>query len=390
MSHGDTRLMQDIGAPQSVIPVATGTRSLFINSPCCLGPGVRRGDGEFRLRRSVRNVFRAGAATALRLVRVLRCSSAWAVGILAGCLILCGGRAPAQEYPTARVVRILTSAPGSGSDVVGRIMADRLPVTFGQRAVIDNRGILAPELAAKAAPDGYTVLFYSTPLWVSPLMKESVPWDVMRDFTPVMLAVNAPNVLVVHPSLPAKSVKELIALARAKPGALNYGSGSSGSSSHLAAELFDAMAGINVVRIPYRGVGPALLGLLGGHIQILFPSASSAQQYVRIGKVRALAVCSARPSRVVPGLPTIAQSGVPGYEADTPLAVLVPAGTAARVVERLNQGFGDALRMPEVEKLVMTQGAEVVASTPAELRAMLQAEIARWGKLIKARNLRED
>ena len=307
----------------------------------------------------------------------------------AGLVATCAVPAHCQEYPGAHVLRILTSQPGSGSDIVARIVADRLPAKFGQRAVIDNRGILAPEIAAKAPPDGYTVLFYSTPLWVSPLMRDTVPWDVVRDFSPVMLAVNTPNMLVVHPSLPVKSVRELIALARARPGALNYGSGSSGSSSHLAAELFDAMAGVSIVRIPYRGVGPALLGLLGGHVQVMFPSASSGLPYVRIGKVRALAVASAKPSRLVPGLPTIAATGVPGYEAETPLGVLVPAGTPVKVIERLNQGLAAILGMADVEKLVVAQGADVVAGSPAEFAATLKSEIARWGKLIKEKKLSE-
>ena len=163
------------------------------------------------------------------------------VNIVLGLLIICAGPVRAQEYPGARPLRILTSQAGSGSDIVARIIADKLPGSFGQRAIVDNRGILAPEIAAKAPPDGYTVLFYSTPLWVFPLMQRTVQWDPIEDFAPVTLAVNSPNILVVHPSLPVKSVKELIALAKAKPGQLNYGSGSSGSTSHLGAELFNAI-----------------------------------------------------------------------------------------------------------------------------------------------------
>jgi tripartite-type tricarboxylate transporter receptor subunit TctC len=295
-----------------------------------------------------------------------------------------------QDYPAAKPLRILTSQPGSGSDIVARIIADKLPATFGQRAIVDNRGILAPEIGSKAPPDGYTVVFYSTPLWVSPLMRSNVPWDPIRDFVPVTLAVNAPNLLVVHPSLPVKSVKDLLALARARPGELNYGSGSSGSTSHLAAELFDAMANVNMVRVPFRGVGPAMLGLLSGQVQVLFPAASAGLPYVRAGKIRALAIASAKPSAIAPGLPTNASAGLPGYEADTPLGVFFPAGTPARIVDRLNRGIATVLRMPDVTKLVMAQGAEVVASSPAEFAATLKAEIARWGKLIKTKGLREE
>lgn len=303
---------------------------------------------------------------------------------------LSSGHVYGQDYPSARPIRILTSQAGSGSDIIARIVADKLPSTFGQRAIVDNRGILAPEIAAKASPDGYTVLFYSTPMWVAPLMRGTVPWNPLKDFAPVTLAVNSPNVLVVHPSVPAKSVKELIALAKAKPGELNYGSGSSGSTSHLGAELFNAMAGVNIVRIPYRGVGPALLGLLGGHVQVLFPGASSALPYLNTGKLRAIAVASAKPTNLVPGLPTIASSGVPGYEADTPLGIFLPAGASPKVIDQLNKGIVGALNAPEVKKLVLNQGAEVVGSTPAELAATVKSEMARWGKLIKEKGIRED
>ncbi len=306
-------------------------------------------------------------------------------------LALCGGSfAHAQEYPAAKPLRILTSQPGSGSDIVARIISDRLPATFGQRAIVDNRGILAPEIAAKAPADGYTVLFYSTPLWVSPLMRSNVPWDATKDFAPVTLAVNAPNLLVVHPLLPVKTVKELIALAKTRSGELNYGSGSAGSTSHLAAELFNAMAGVDIVRIPYKGVGPALLGLLGGHVQVMFPSASSVLPYIKMDKVRALAIASANPSPLAPGVPTMAAAGLPGFEADTPLGVFVPAATPPRIVERLHRALVAVLEIPETRNLVIAQGSDVVASSPAEFAATLTAEIARWGKLIKAKGLKED
>ena len=296
----------------------------------------------------------------------------------------------AQDYPSARPIRILTSQAGSGSDVIARIVSDKLPATpFGQRAIVDNRGILAPEIAAKATPDGYTVLFYSTPMWVSPLIRR-MAWNPVKDFAPVTLAVNSPNVLVVHPSVPVKSVKELIALAKAKPGELNYGSGSAGSTSHLGAELFNAMAGVDIVRVPYRGVGPALLALLGGQVQVLFPGASSALPYLKSGKLRALAVASAKPTSLVPGLPTIASAGLPGYEVDTPLGVFLPAGAPPKIVEQLNRGIIGVLHMLDVKNLVLLQGAEVVGSTPGELAAMLKSEMARWGKLIKEKGIREE
>ena len=304
-------------------------------------------------------------------------------------LTFCCGAACAQDYPSARPLHIYTSQPGSGSDVAARVLAKRLPETFGQTAVVDNRGILAPEIAAKAQPDGYTVLFYSTPLWVSPLLQVKSQWDAARDFAPVTMAVNAPNLLAVHPSLPVKSVRELLALAKARPGELNYGSGSVGSSSHLAAELFNAMARVNIVRVPYRGVGPAVVGLLGGQVQVLFPSAGSGLPYVKSGRMRALAVASTKPSALLPDVPTIAAAGVPGYEADTPLGVFVPAGTPAKIVAQLYQGITATLQLPEIKKLVLTQGFEVVGSSPADFAAWMKADVARWRTLIRDKGLRE-
>lgn len=296
----------------------------------------------------------------------------------------------AQDYPGAKPIRILTSQAGSGSDIIARITAERLFSGIGQRAIVDNRGILAPEIAAKAPADGYTVLFYSTPLWVFPLMSKTAHWNTLEDFTAVTLAVNSPNILVVHPSLPVRNVKELIALARARPGQLNYGSGSSGSTSHLGAVLFNVMAGVEIVRIPYRGVGPALLGLLGGQIQVMFPGASSALPYLKIGKLRALAVASAKPSVLVPDLPTIASAGVLGYEADTPLGVFLPAGTPQKTIDQLNQAVVAALAGAETRKLILAQGAEVVGSAPGVLTALIRAETARWSKLIMQKNLSDD
>jgi tripartite-type tricarboxylate transporter receptor subunit TctC len=298
--------------------------------------------------------------------------------------------ASSENFPNAKPIRILTSESGSGSDIVARLIAERLPATLGQRGIVDNRGIVAVEIAAKAPPDGYTVLFYSTPLWISPLIRRNVPWDTMRDFLPVTMAANTPNVLVVPATLQINSVKELIAAAKARPGELNYGSGSSGSSSHLAAELFKAMAGVDIVRIPYKGVGPALIGLMSNQVHLIFASASSGIPHVRSGRLKALAVASARPSALLPGLPTVAASGVPGYVADTPLGVLVPAGTPAEIVDRLHEAIVGALFVPEVKRLIFDAGEEVVGSSPAEFSVALKAEIARWGDLIRERGIREE
>ena len=205
-----------------------------------------------------------------------------------------------EDFPV-KPIRILTSESGSGSDIVARLVAERFARTLGQRGIVDNRGIVAVEIAAKAPADGYTLLFYSTPLWISPLIHK-VPWDTTRDFVPVTMAANTPNVLVIPATLAINSVRELIAAAKAKPGELNYGSGSSGSSSHLAGELFKAMAGVDIVRIPYKGVGPALIGLMSNQVQLIFASTSSGMPHVRSGRLKALAVGSALPSALMIGV----------------------------------------------------------------------------------------
>ena len=298
-------------------------------------------------------------------------------------LTFCCGAACAQDYPSARPLHIYTSQPGSGSDVAARVLAKRLPETFGQTAVVDNRGILAPEIAAKAQPDGYTVLFYSTPLWVSPLLQVKSQWDAARDFAPVTLAVNAPNLLAVHPSLQVKSVRELLALAKARPSELNYGSGSVGSSSHLAAELFNAMARVNIVRVPYRGVGPAVVGLLGGQVQVLFPSAGSGLPYVKSGRMRALAVTSTKPSALLLDVPTIAAAGVPGYELDQWHGVVTGAKVTPTIIKKLNTGIVEALKSPDVAQRLSADGSMPTSSSPAEFAALIKTDIAKWGKFAK-------
>ena len=321
-------------------------------------------------------------------MRRISSRSLTASALAAGVSVLAGSSASAQDFPV-KPIRMLTSAVGSGSDVVGRIVADMLPARLGQRGIIDNRGILAPELAAKAAPDGYTIVLYSTPLWVSPFLRNNVPWDPIKDFDPITLAVDAPNVIVVHPSVPVKSTKELIALARAKPGQLNFGTGSSGSTSHLAAELFSAMASVSLTRIPYKGVGPATIGLLGGEVDIVFAAGSAVGSHIKSGRLRALAVTSLKPSALFPGMPTVTTSGVPGYEAGTPLGIFAPAGTPAAIINRLQQAIVSVINSEEVRKRVLDTGADIIGSTPEEFAAYLKTDIAKWGKLIKQKSIRE-
>jgi len=301
---------------------------------------------------------------------------------------LAAGTAVAQDYPS-KPIRMLTSAVGSGSDLVARLIADMLHTRLGQRGIVDNRGILAPELAARSAPDGYTLIFYSTPLWVSAFFRDNVPWDAVRDFAPISLGVDTPNVLVVHPSLPAKSVRELVALARAQPGKLDFGTGSSGSTSHLSAELFSAMAGITLNRVPYKGVGPAAIALLGGEIQMVFATGTTVGPHIRSGKLRPLGVTSLKPSALFPGMPTVADGGVPGFEAGTPMGIFTRAGTPPAIINRLHQTIVGILNSDDVKKRVMDTGAEVIGSSPDAFAAYLKADIAKWGKLVKERGLRQ-
>ncbi len=290
-------------------------------------------------------------------------------------------------YPT-RPIRLIAPAAGGGSDIVGRLIAPRLSEALGQQMVIDNRGPIAPELVAKALPDGYTLHLNGPPLWVMPLLR-TVPWDAVRDFAPVSLAGTSPSFLAVHPSLPVKNVRELIALAKAKPGQLNYAAGTIGAAPHLAGELFKSMAGVNILKVPYKGSGPALIGLMTGEAQLMFPAASGIS-YLKQGKIRALAVGSAEPSPLLPGVPTIAASGVPGYESVTAQGIFAPAKTPPAIVNRLSQEIARALAAPEVKDRLLAGGVQVVGSTPEAFAAFIKSDVARIGKLIKTANIRDE
>ncbi|MGZ8265829.1 MAG: Bug family tripartite tricarboxylate transporter substrate binding protein [Burkholderiales bacterium] len=298
------------------------------------------------------------------------------------------GNAAAQAYPT-RPVRIITTVPGSGTDLLARMIAQGVSARLGQQAVVDNRGIVGIELAAKAAPDGYTLLLYTSPLWLTPVFREEVAWDVARDFTPIVAPTTTPNVLVVNPSLPVKSVPEFIAYAKARPGTLNYASGSTAASAHIAAELFKYMAGVNLVRVNFKGTGPAMTALLSGEVQVVFPAAGTAMPYVRSGKLRALGVTSAQPSPLAPGLPTVAEAGLPGYESSSLTGVFAPAKTPPAVVNRLYDEMQRVLHAPEVKEKLFNTGLEVVALSPAEFTKFIRSEVARMDVLVKRAGLKE-
>jgi tripartite-type tricarboxylate transporter receptor subunit TctC len=233
-------------------------------------------------------------------------------------------------------------------------------------------------------------LYNANILWLLPFMRDHVPWDPLRDFAPVTLAVSAPNLIVVHPSLPTRSIRELIALARARPGELNYASGNAGSSNDLGAELFKSMTGVKIVRIAYRGGGPALNDLIGGHLQLSFSTASAVTTHVKSGKLRALAVTSLQPSALLPDVPTVAASGLPGYEAVSTQGLLAPAGTPPAAINLLSQEIARLLARPEVKQRFLDAGAQTVGSTPEQFAATIKSEMLRWGKVIKDAGIRAD
>ncbi len=318
--------------------------------------------------------------------RLVACRFAPAVTMI---IAVCG-LAFAQPYPS-KPVRIVTSEVGGGNDFIARLMAPGLTGRLGQQVIIDNRpsGVIPGSTVSKAPPDGYTLLVYGGTFWLGPLLQDNVPYDVLRDFAPISLLTSSPNLLVVHPSLPVKSVKDLIALAKARPGELNYGSPSAGAAQHLAAELFKAMAGVDIVRVPYRGNGPALTALIGGQVQLTF-AVASAGPHIQSGRVKALAITSARRSPLFPGLPTIAESGLHGYEATAMQGIFAPAKTSPSLIQRLNEEVVRVLNQPDVKARLFNVGVETVGSSPEEFSATMKSEIARMGKVIKDAGIRAE
>lgn len=302
-------------------------------------------------------------------------------------LALCafaGSAVCAQDYPS-RPIRFVTAAAGGGNDFSARLIAQGLTERLGQQVIVDNRGgaHVPQNTVAKSAPDGYTILSQNNTVWIAPLL-EKTAYDHFRELAPVTLAARAPNILVVYPAFPANSVKELIAAAKAAPGEINYASGVVGSSNHVAAELFKALAGVNLMRIGYRGTGPALIDVMSGEVKVMFATATSSWVHVKAGRLKALAVTSAEPSPLAPGLPTIAASGVPGYAAEAIYGVWAPARTPAAIVNRLNQEIVRVLATPQTRDRFFSTGAEVVASTPQAFAAEIKAESTRLDKVFKS------
>jgi len=311
------------------------------------------------------------------------------IRLLAFSVAIAGSGAASGDAFPLKTIRIITAEAGSANDVMARLIASGLSASLGQPVIVDNRGMTAMEAVARAPNDGYTLLSFGPPLWILPLMRNHVPWDAVRDFAPITLAMSAPSILAVHPSVPVKTVGELLVLAKAKPGALDYAGSFPGSTSHLSGELFKAMAGVKVVYVPYKGPASALNALIAGETHVIFVNVPSATPHSKSGRLRTLAVTSAQPSALAPGLPTVAASGVPGYESVSPFGVFAPARTPEAIVGLLNQEIVKVLSRSDVKEKLFGFGGEVVASTPEKFAAAIKTETVTWGKVIRDAGVRE-
>ena len=305
---------------------------------------------------------------------------------------LLGGPAQAQDYPQKPVRFIVGFSPGGGSDILARLLSDKLTESWGRPFVVDNRsgagGTIALSLTANAAPDGYTVMMISGSQITNAVLMTKMSIDVLKAYAPVTQATSQPYILVVHPSVAAKNVKELIALAKSKPDALNYASSGTGSFAHLGMELFKVMTGTEMVHIPFKGSGAAMIDLLGGQVQLALTSAISGMPHLKTGKLRGLAVTTLKRSPVIPEFPTVAESGVPGYSVDGWYAVVLPARTPTAIVSKLNRELVRLLDTPAVVEALARDGAVPAPSTPAQLAETMRAELAKWDKVVKSAGLK--
>jgi tripartite-type tricarboxylate transporter receptor subunit TctC len=313
---------------------------------------------------------------------------------LAACMLLsASAQAQTPAWP-ARAVRIVVpSSPGGGTDILARLMAQKLSESLGQSFVVDNRPgagqALGADIVAHAAPDGYTMLMAASAVVLGQVMSKKSPYDVARDFAPITLVADLSNVLVVHPSVPANSVVELIAYAKAHPG-MNYSSAGSGTSPHLSMELFRSMAGITLTHVPYKGTGPATMDLVAGQVQLSMPNILTALPHVKSGKLRALGVTGKRRTSSMPTVPPIGEAGLPGYEAIQWYGLLAPAGTPPAIITRVQAQVARSLVLPEVQERLATDGADPVGSKPEEFAAYIKTELDKWGKLVKTANITAD
>jgi tripartite-type tricarboxylate transporter receptor subunit TctC len=304
----------------------------------------------------------------------------------AGLLLALTAAAAAQDYPTKPVRLIIPFPPGGSNDVVGRMIATQLGEHLGKQVVVDNRagagGVVGTELAANAPKDGYTLQIVSIAHAVNPWLYK-LPYDPIKSFTPISILASGPNVLAVNPSLPVNSVKELVALAKQKPGELQYASAGVGSFQHLGGELFKLEAGVNMLHVPFKGGGPAMIDVVGGHTKLLFSSLVQTTPHIRSGKLKALGTGGSKRSPVLPDVPTIAEAGVPTYEAVNWWGLVAPAGTPQAVIERLHKAVQEVQNSAEVQKQFASEGAEIVRMSSAEFGTFMEKEMAKWGRVVK-------
>ena len=302
------------------------------------------------------------------------------------------GSAAAQAYPN-KPIRMLAPEAGGANEVAGRIIARAMAESMGQQFVIENRGaasgVIAGEITAHAPADGYTLLYYGSTIWLLPFLRDNVPFDPVKDLAPVSFANTAPFFIFMNPSVPANNLRELIALAKAKPGQLNYGSAGSGAATHLAAEMFKMVAGVDITRIAYKGSSLAATGLLAGEVQLTFVSASGGLQYVKTGRLKALAVASTHPSPLAPDVPTTAAAGLPNYLAASTAGMFTTAKTPRAIVQKLNREVVQALARPDVKEAFDRVAIEAVGSSPEEFAAFIKADMAKWSKVIKQAGIHE-
>jgi tripartite-type tricarboxylate transporter receptor subunit TctC len=303
-------------------------------------------------------------------------------------LVFAAGLAVAQvpAYPVKSVRLLVPSSPGGGTDILARVLAQKMSETFGQQVVVENRPgagqVIGIEAVARSAPDGYTLLMAASAIVINEVLYAKPPYDTLRDFAPVTLGASLPNILVVHPALPVKSVRELIVLAKTRAGQLNYSSAGSGTSPHLSMELFRLMAGITLTHIPYKGSGPATVDLLAGQVQLSMPNVLTALPHIKGGKLRGLGVTSGKRATGLPDIPAIAET-LPGYEAIQWYGILAPAGTSRDIVGKLQAEIARILVLSEVKDRLAADGADAVGSRPDEFAAYIRAELAKWGKVVK-------
>ncbi len=304
------------------------------------------------------------------------------------------GLAQAQSYPVKPVRMIVASSPGGGSDILGRLLAQRLTELLGQQVVVENRagasGIIGVDVVAKSPPDGYTLIITQTSLAINPSMIKDMPYDALRDLAPISELVAAPNVLVVHPSVPVKSVKEFIALAKSKPGRLVIASPGQGTSPHLSGELFKVMAKVDLEQVPFKGSGLGMISLIAGEVSVAFPTTPTVMPYLKNNRLRPLGVTSAKRAQVLPDVPTIAEAALPGYESTQWYGVLAPAGTPRAVIDTLYKAISRVLRVPDMLERLAADGAEVVNGTPEVFAAHLKSESEKWARVIKAAGIKPE